>query len=140
MDLLKPSDATTDAPVIFRGKKRKFFRQRPLEDEATGATGPATESIETQDETIASPKTATQVEEALSVAEIIRQRNARKSRTRGVGFGADDAHGSAFHPDVELSLMIREEEQRADDLASGGVNRRFAAQTGLTSELVNKHM
>jgi hypothetical protein len=130
--------ATTEAPVVFRGKKRKFFRQRPAEEATT------TEAAEPEEKTERENPTSNEApngdEEGLSVAEIIRQRNARKHRLKGVGFGADDASATAANADDELSLMIREEEQKAIDLSNGGVNRRFTAQTGVSSELVNKHM
>lgn len=130
--------AATDAPVVFRGKKRKFFRQRPAEEATT------TEAAEPEDKTERENPTSNEApngdEEGLSVAEIIRQRNARKHRLKGVGFGADDASATAANADDELSLMIREEEQKAIDLSNGGVNRRFTAQTGVSSELVNKHI
>lgn len=100
----------------------------------------ATETTEKQDESTPQTQAVDETEEGFSVADIIRRRNARKSRIKGVGFGADDAQSSAANADDELSLMIREEEQKAIDLASGGVNKRFTAQTGLTGELVNRHM
>lgn len=140
MDPVDTSIPTTDAPVVFRGKKRKFFRQRLAEEETTEPANSVAQSIEKQDDAIAPPLTLTAADEGRSVAEIIRQRNARKSRARGVGFGTDDTRGTMANPDDELSLMIREEEQKAVNLASGGVNKRFAAQTGMTSDLVNRHM
>ncbi|KAF3017165.1 hypothetical protein E8E14_011686 [Neopestalotiopsis sp. 37M] len=135
---LVEATAATEAPVVFRGKKRKFFRQRPAEEATT--TEAAEPEEKTEQENLTSNEAPDGDEEGLSVAEIIRQRNARKHRLKGVGFGADDASATAANADDELSLMIREEEQKAIDLSNGGVNRRFTAQTGVSSELVNKHM
>ncbi|KAI0139656.1 hypothetical protein BJ166DRAFT_473473 [Pestalotiopsis sp. NC0098] len=131
------ASAAAEAPVVFRGKKRKFFRQKPAEEP------PATEANEsaaaTESEGTPKVEASEPGEEGLSVAEIIRRRNARKYRLKGVGFGADEASAAA-QADDELSIMIREEEQKAMELSNGGVNRRFTAQTGLSSDLVNKHM
>lgn len=131
------ASAAAEVPVVFRGKKRKFFRQKPAEEApVTEANEPAAAT-----ETEGTPKVEASEpdEEGLSVAEIIRRRNARKHRLKGVGFGADEASAAA-QADDELSIMIREEEQKAMELSNGGVNTRFTAQTGLSSDLVNKHM
>ncbi|KAI4598587.1 hypothetical protein KJ359_003000 [Pestalotiopsis sp. 9143b] len=126
------ASAAAEAPVVFRGKKRKFFRQKPAEE------APATETDEpaaaTESEGIPKIDASDPGEEGLSVAEIIRRRNARKHRLKGVGFSADEASAAA-QADDELSIMIREEEQKAMELSNGGVNRRFTAQTGLSSDL-----
>ncbi|ETS86177.1 hypothetical protein PFICI_00005 [Pestalotiopsis fici W106-1] len=132
------SAAATEATVVFRGKKRKLFRQKPVEDAPTTQTNEP--AVQTEQESLPTDETPKTDEEGLSVAEIIRQRNARKHRLKGVGFGADDTSAAVANADDELSLMIREEEQKAMDLSNGGVNRRFTAQTGLSSDLVNKHM
>ncbi|KAI1873187.1 uncharacterized protein JN550_003440 [Neoarthrinium moseri] len=140
MDPADQPNATPEPPVVFRGKKRKTFRQRASEDEGANHAGGAPDSGD-QDNAGSSREPEATASDQFSVAEIIRQRNARKARLRGVGFGADDAQGAA-NGDDELSLMIREEEQKAQQLDQpvGGMTKRFAAQTGLSSELVNKHM
>ncbi|KAK6070014.1 hypothetical protein SCUP515_08692 [Seiridium cupressi] len=140
MDATSPADATLDAPVVFRGKKRKVFRPRSTEEEGASQPNTATETVEKQEESAGKDEAPEGSEAGRLVAEIIRRRNARKSRLKGVGFGTDDAQGTAADADDELSLMIREEEQKAIDLANGGVSKRFTAQTGLSSELVDKHM
>ena len=134
-------DATTTEPqVLFRaGKKRKAYIRRVQEDEDAADNVP---SIVTEE----LPKSASQTEDqdtarALSVAEALRLRNARKPRLRGVGFSAPgSAKGVPGDDDDngERSLVVRGEETRSTP--SGGITRRFAPQTGLVGELVNKHL
>ncbi|KAI1448118.1 hypothetical protein F5Y02DRAFT_335626 [Annulohypoxylon stygium] len=150
-------EATTETQaqpqVVFRGKKRKTYRQRaePTSDDITNEASNTTTS-EAQRPVTASPsnqaETATTEEEkesGLSVSEVLRLRNARKARLGGVKFGGhtpnvSDApkadNGEALD---DLSLMIREEEGKVMDVAAG-VQKRFAPQTGLSTEIVNKHM
>jgi hypothetical protein len=142
-------DAAIDPqPVVFRGKKRKFYRQR-AEADNTVPHGDAQAGADSLSSSRAPKKTGTSTdntteadEAGLSVAEILRQRNARKSRIRGgVGFGsADDANG--ITEDEHLSMMIREEQDKAgmDAVTPAGMSKRFAAQTGMAAELVNRHM
>jgi hypothetical protein len=61
---------------------------------------------------------------------------------RGVTFGVDNnTHiGGAKEGDDELSQMIREEEKKAIEQSITAANKRFAPQTGLSGEIVNKHM
>jgi hypothetical protein len=136
MDSASPSET----PVVFRGKKRKFFRQRPADETAAIRLETSPVPAQKPEEDTAKDEILDNGEESPSVAEIVRQRNARKNRLKGVGFGVNDPQGSAADVEDELSLMIREEEQKAMDLSNGGVSKRFTAQTGLSSDLVNKHM
>ena len=201
------AEATSPTPepqVVFRGKKRKAYRQRTETDDhndatpraatpaapshngtavsATGssvaptalsaaasipaavATSPRRENGNgaTATATALTKKEEGEEEKGLSVAEVLRLRNARKSRLGGVKFSAADSiggsrggaadaqglggegaeYGSQNDTD-DLSLMIREEENRVverSSTAAAGVNRRFAPQTGLSGELINKHM
>ncbi|KAI1209100.1 uncharacterized protein F4807DRAFT_461219 [Annulohypoxylon truncatum] len=156
------SEATPEPQVIFRGKKRKTYRQRaePTSDtninnnNVNEDASPATTAAEAPQPATASPNlteaptttTATEEEEkesGLTVSEVLRLRNARKARLGGVKFGGptSDAPPSATATEMldDLSLMIREEEGKVLDVAAG-VQKRFAPQTGLSTELVNKHM
>ncbi|RYP81810.1 hypothetical protein DL769_001850 [Monosporascus sp. CRB-8-3] len=179
--------------VVFRGKKRKAYRQRSeAEDEATptpqaptaatsesarGNTPPAPQPSSAspdaaavrggEDDASATTATATATaaarneeeddEVGLSVAEALRLRNARRSKLGGVKFSANDAlsRGAGDAPaeeqqqegvNDELSLMIREEESRVLErsrttaAAIADASKRFAPQTGLSGELINKHM
>ncbi|KAI1096077.1 P-loop containing nucleoside triphosphate hydrolase protein [Rostrohypoxylon terebratum] len=149
------SETQVQPQVVFRGKKRKTYRQRaePTSEDITIANEASTPTtVEAQQSAIASPKnqaeattTEEEKESGLSVSEVLRLRNARKARLGGVKFGghapnSSDApksdNGEAFD---DLSLMIREEEAKVTDIAAG-VQKRFAPQTGLSTELVNKHM
>ncbi|KAI0404361.1 hypothetical protein F4802DRAFT_598323 [Xylaria palmicola] len=147
-----PQDTDVSQQIVFRGKKRKVYRQRPgAEDEAasTASTGPvldapppAANSQASHREPVAAP-TEKEQDEALSIGEALRLRNARKSRLRGVTFGADNngARGGVDgEEDDELSQMIREEEKKAMEQSIAAANKRFAPQTGLSGEIVNRHM
>ncbi|KAH9909231.1 hepatocellular carcinoma-associated antigen 59-domain-containing protein [Xylariomycetidae sp. FL2044] len=154
-----------EPPVVFRGKKRKTYRQRgdaendttevdkrdlePSTSVVSPTPGLASANDLENDDDDDDDKNAT--EQGLSVAEVLRLRNARKARLRGgVRFGPGDEKGQsgAAAADYEganmdeLSLMIREEENRALDASSAvdAATKRFAPQTGLSVDLVNKHM
>ncbi|KAI1659890.1 hepatocellular carcinoma-associated antigen 59-domain-containing protein [Daldinia decipiens] len=156
------SESTPVPQVIFRGKKRKTYRQRaePADDDderSRCADTPRPEGTPTASDTPGKAEVATPIqsegaedeEKGLSVAEVLRLRNARKARLGGVKFGAGSNYGSndaaaavanGFGDGLDdLSLMIREEENKALDIAAG-VKKRFAPQTGMAAELVNKHM
>lgn len=143
-------ETTPEPQVIFRGKKRKTYRQRTEhidDEESKPREAPTPESTANTSEatTLAQSEDTADEEKGLSVAEILRLRNARKARLGGVKFGAGNNHapGDATAAPGEslddLSLMIREEENKALDVAAG-VKKRFAPQTGMAAELVNKHM
>lgn len=168
--------------VVFRGKKRKAYRQRGETgndvhaDVNNAATAPASDPARntpiapTDNPSPAPPQAsgaipapsgakggedvdaAEEDERGLSVAEVLRRRNARRSRLGGVKFSAIDSAppvgGAAggeldYNNNDDLSLMIREEEGHVlerSSSAAAGVTKRFAPQTGLSSELINKHM
>ncbi|TGJ82259.1 hypothetical protein E0Z10_g6490 [Xylaria hypoxylon] len=144
------TSSAVEAPlaIVFRGKKRKTYRQRPdpeVEGESSiDAVIDAVSATNTQSsapDPIAAP-TDKEQDEALSISEALRLRNARKSRLRGVTFGVDNGTqpGGAEGGDDELSQMIREEEKKAIEQSITAANKRFAPQTGLSGEIVNKHM
>ncbi|KAI1368592.1 hypothetical protein F5Y08DRAFT_335484 [Xylaria arbuscula] len=155
---MDPPSSTEEAPpqVVFRGKKRKTYRQRPgAEDEDGGAStthpiGPVNDAVNNVTSTtpalISDPATTPtdkESEEALSIREALRLRNARKSRLRGVAFGVDGAAAQvpgATGGDDELSQMIREEEKKAKEQSIVVPSKRFAPQTGISGEIINKHM
>ncbi|KAI1127910.1 hypothetical protein F5Y10DRAFT_241694 [Nemania abortiva] len=153
MDSTSPA-AEAPQTVVFRGKKRKTYRQRPgaeAKDEAsTASVDPVLDTLNaatTTDPEASTPNPITastnpEEDESLSISEALRLRNARKSRLRGVTFGADNniQTGRPEGGDDELSLMIREEEKKAIEQSITAANKRFAPQTGLSGEIVNKHM
>jgi hypothetical protein len=138
--------------VVFRaGKKRKVYRHRSEEvDSPTSeianetsavASGPSGgNSLESQE-----PPHLDSPGEGLSVAEAIRRRNARKARLGGVAFRAaptsrnEDVGPEGDHS-TDQSLVAHEDGGGAVDISTGGIVKRFASQTGLVGELVNKHM
>ncbi|KAI1356796.1 P-loop containing nucleoside triphosphate hydrolase protein [Xylaria sp. FL0043] len=149
MDSTSPAEEAP-SPIVFRGKKRKFYRQRHgAEDEASPVSidaaavdaADATSAQASPSDPIANP-TEKERDEALSLSEALRLRNARKSRLRGVTFGADNntQAGGSEAGDDELSQMIREEEKKVIEQSIAAANKRFAPQTGLSGEILNKHM
>ncbi|KAK0733394.1 hepatocellular carcinoma-associated antigen 59-domain-containing protein, partial [Lasiosphaeria miniovina] len=83
-------------------------------------------------------------EQGLVVAEALKLRNARKHRHGGVGFRAGAfSHGDdspAPNGNTEQGMVLHDGADAADGLILGGIPKRFAPQTGLAGELVNKHM
>ncbi|KAK1757622.1 hepatocellular carcinoma-associated antigen 59-domain-containing protein [Echria macrotheca] len=141
------------APVVFRpAKRRKDYRHRSERDDEAAADGASTAAAAAAIEapaTIAAPGVTSpgnddaDEESGLSVAQALqRARNARKHRFGGVTFRAgpshagDDDHATEENP--EQRLVVRD---GADSMVPvGGITTRFAPQTGLVGELVNKHM
>ncbi|KAI0539291.1 hypothetical protein GGR58DRAFT_500356 [Xylaria digitata] len=151
MDSTSPVAEAPPPPVVFRGKKRKTYRQRPdpeVEDEASAAPiDPPIDAVSATNTQSSTPDPTTastdkDQSDTLSISDAVRLRNARKSRLRGVTFAIDNntQTGDAEGGDDELSLMIREEEKRALEQSIAAANKRFAPQTGLSGEIVNKHM
>lgn len=98
-------------------------------------------------------------EKGLSVAEVLRLRNARRTKLRGVELRADvgpppkednDAAEADAADKDETALvaggvvggggMTLAAPSLSADKIAGGVGKRFSAQTGLVVELVNRHM
>lgn len=129
--------------VIFRpSKRRKQFRQRAEEDDntkgddATSQTVAPSSTAESVDVNGKEPQDDKNSEtEGLSVVEVLRLRNARRSKLKGVEFRPEGPHkdeavagpSSATKDDVNEALEL-------------GMSRRFAPQAGLVGELVNRHM
>lgn len=68
---------------------------------------------------------------------VVKVRNARRARLRGVGFRAGSRPG-----DVEMTqaLVLRDEHDGQDGAPVPGLADRFTHQTGLLSDLNDKHM
>ncbi|KAK0730630.1 hepatocellular carcinoma-associated antigen 59-domain-containing protein, partial [Lasiosphaeris hirsuta] len=145
-------EPASEAPVLFRpGKKRKIYRHRPEEAEA-GTTIPDDVESATTSSAVATSSTAgfpttdaAANDEGLSVTDALRIRNARKHRHGGVAFRAGPSHGDdgAYDENTEQGLVPHhgaEAAQQEESVILGGISRRFAPQTGLVGELVNKHM
>ncbi|KAK3396532.1 hepatocellular carcinoma-associated antigen 59-domain-containing protein [Sordaria brevicollis] len=165
--------AAAPPPVLFRAsKKKRAFRQRAEDndddvakpgvqpnsaatintasDAAAPGQGNATSST---DPTVsATPATTASTsndkeEGGLSVAEVLRLRNAKKHRLGGVAFRAGDDGATAtstVQQNSEQAMVLHENggevQQQQEAAILGGVAKRFAPQTGMVGELVNKHM
>lgn len=150
-------EPAAEPQVLFRaGKKRKIYRQRPQEPQETTTaaaddTKPVAASAPAPPEVPGAPLRGSaendDEEEGLSVAEVIRRRNARKHRLGGVGFHARTlaaGNDTIANENTEQGMVLHDTEgalksqYEADILA--GIPARFAPQTGLIGELVNKNM
>jgi hypothetical protein len=156
MDITMSESA--EPQVIFRpGRKRKAYRQRAEEMEPPLGGGENSPSVtQTSFGATISPDDMPKgdaidlghiepSEEGLSVAEVIRLRNARKARLGGVAFRAGPTMSRAEQKVAEDSnsdycLVLHSSSETPVNSLIGGVTRRFAPQTGLVGELVNKHM
>lgn len=169
----EPAAAAPPPPVFFRaGKKKRAFRQRaeetdepaaqtdlsatvintssdattPIDQAGTSSSEPAVSGTVAAPMTTATTKHDDDKDESggLSVAEVIRLRNAKKHRLGGVAFRAgDESSPTPQQQNGEQAMVLHDgagngEVQKAVML--GGVNERFAPQTGMVGELVNKHM
>lgn len=140
--MMDPSTTVENAEpqVVFRpSKRRKQFRQRAEETDHTAddvtsqtvAPQPTTEASDGRDnlrEDDANSET-----EGLSVSEVLRLRNARKSKLKGVEFRPEKQDSAVAEP----GPVPKDDVNEALEL---GMSRRFAPQAGLVGELVNKHM
>ena len=136
-------ETTTEPQIVFRaGKKRKAYRQRPADQDAPVAEEPSAAASRAvandEGEGGAEANKSEGDEEGLSVAEALRLRNARRTRLGGVGFSATAAAAAANDDEAQRSLVLRGE--GVDPLELHDMSRRFAPQTGLVHEMVNKHM
>lgn len=159
---LDENTPTPIQPVLFRSsKKRKTgYRQRP-ETQPEDNNKEAAETTQIQphfakDDTVSEstakePLVANQEtprvvvgeeeEEPASIAEALRLRALRKSRLNGVGFRAQSSNDAAKGDPAanpERGLIPRGHEN--DAAIELGTASRFAPQTGLTGELVNRHI
>lgn len=157
----KPSEGP---PVVFRrGKKKKAaYRQRDNEasddgvavptttaDAPTGtsqcaaagpdSSAPANVHIKKEDSDDEKEHLDEGEDAGLSVAEVLKLRNARKAKTRGVDLRADSGSKVVDEP-TSTELVVKEEMPSPAAAVVAGLGRRFAAQTGLVGELVNRHM
>ena len=145
-------DAETEAApqVVFRpGKKRKIYRQRAEEPESTLSNGenPTEASSATPTSAFATPTGPDEDAAGPTVAEALRLRNLRKHKHGGVGFrtgpsglGGDRAGGEE---NSEMGMVLHgnaDAQLGAETAVIGGISKRFAPQTGMVGELVNRHM
>ncbi|KAK4131927.1 hypothetical protein BT67DRAFT_139154 [Trichocladium antarcticum] len=143
------TEADQTPQVVFRpGKKRKAYRQRPGQSETTISNSEIASGAAPSrpHDAPAAPAAQDQNEEGLSVAEVLRLRNARKPRHGGVGFRAGraaDESAAAPSENPEQGLVLHgnaDARTGAESAMIGGISKRFAPQTGMAGELVNRHM
>ncbi|GAB0137692.1 hypothetical protein EsDP_00005949 [Epichloe bromicola] len=121
-----PREQDPSAPAIkFRNttKNRKALRQRAQDDQhQQGHQQPDPPSSPTHDT------------ESSSVTAALRARNARKYRLRGVGFSTDS------HADDHAAQLPADDDSSKHLAVAKGIPDRFMHQTGLVSNLNDKHM
>ncbi len=149
MDSTTMDTEPSEPQVLFRpGKKRKIYRHRTDGAEGQGdLNGSAGETSEAGADTKAKisddDEDTSAAGTALSVAEALRLRNARRRRLGGVEFRREDVPRTDFlGENSETSLALRDGEVDTNPGAEAAmsISTRFAPETGLIGELVNKHM
>ncbi|KAM0287731.1 hypothetical protein ACHAQH_000262 [Verticillium albo-atrum] len=130
-----PAETPTQPPLFRASRKRKAtYRRQHQEDEAEPTTDTPNPAPDATSSTL--PSTTTEEDDS-SIAEALRLRNIRKSRTNGVGFRAQNREDESSSSSSRALIPKPQEEDTAPE---GGITNRFAPQTGLVGELVNKHM
>ncbi len=140
MDTTAPAQDTpiaTEAPVIFRSKKRRPNLRSRQDDETATAASPA----DAPDSGLDNRRDGGEDEEEdVSVAQLLRQRR-RQTRAKGIEFRVEKPAGEDDDAmEVDRSLVLAEQGPAPGDEVLGGIPGRFAPQTGLGVELVNRHM
>ncbi|KAG7114050.1 hypothetical protein HYQ44_008752 [Verticillium longisporum] len=128
-----PADTSVQQPLFRASRKRKAtYRRQRQEDDSEPTTDTPAPLADAASPAL--PSTTAEDDES-SIAEALRLRNLRKSRLNGVGFRAQTREDE---PSSSTALIPKtQDEETAPD---GGITNRFAPQTGLVGELVNKHM
>ncbi|PNP77406.1 hypothetical protein FNYG_09282 [Fusarium nygamai] len=131
-------------PVRFRtGKKRKAYRQRAQEDDASVAetisSHPTASASEPSHELTRKASSDRAQDEEESVAAALKLRNARRARLGGVAFR------NTNRPDDDMNNERALIPHDADDTSNNepimkGVADRFTHQTGRLTDLNDKHM
>ncbi|OIW35478.1 hypothetical protein CONLIGDRAFT_608787 [Coniochaeta ligniaria NRRL 30616] len=139
MESVTTQAAEPQLPSFRPGKKRRIYRHRAedTDDAPLDASLPLTnpESRPSEDAATDGPDT----EAHLPLSAIRRQ--PRKSRLGGVAFRAGPPRADEQHPpNTEQSLVPHDAADTNNNAVVGGIRNRFAPQTGLVGELVNKHM
>lgn len=149
----EPEPEAVSVPILFRpAKRRKIFRHQRSEDTADDQTTSTPEALPTNSSTDPTPPSDDDADEE---AHIARLRHAARKRRGGGGVafraggpsGTEESssnnteRGMVLHKDSNSNGQQQDEDDEDEDsLILGGINRRFAPQTGLVGELVNRHM
>ncbi|KAK0754122.1 hypothetical protein B0T18DRAFT_442561 [Schizothecium vesticola] len=143
--------AAIAVPILFRpAKRRKIFRHQRTEDAAADEQSTSTPEAPPTTTSADPPPSDDDADEEAHIARL--RHAARKRRGGGVAFRASGPSGAEESSiNTERSMVLHrdsngqqqdEDDADADEdsLILGGINRRFAPQTGLVGELVNRHM
>lgn len=129
-------------PAFRPGKKRKIYRHRTEDTDESPLDAPLAtpQPTFTPDPRPSDDSTDTaNTDEQLPVSSLLRLRQVRKGRLGGVAFRAGSTTQANEQPqNTEQSLVPHD--GGAENPVIGGITTRFAPQTGLVGELVNKHM
>ena len=136
------TDASEPQIPAFRpGKKRKIYRHRAEDTDDSPLDTPLAIPQPTAGSDLRLPGTTPDAvapdDEEHAVSEIIRLR-ARKGRLGGVAFRAGPTRADEHAENTEQGLVPHD--GSAETAVVGGMRNRFAPQTGLVGELVNRHM
>lgn len=136
-----PTAEAAPGPIRFRaGKKRKAYRQRTEDQDQDSADTPKSPASATAPlhEDTATQKDTDEDDGDASVAAALRLRNARRGRLGGVAFR------NSNRPDDEINderaLVPREPDEASQDTVLNSVANRFTHQTGMLTDLNDKHM
>ncbi|KAJ2897289.1 hypothetical protein MKZ38_004800 [Zalerion maritima] len=148
---------SADAPaVVFRAVKKRKYRQKQTNDNHDStpqpqaeapSVGPVVKREDSEEDSKAlhqlqAPQKPSEDDES-SLSEALRRRNAHKNKLKaGVAFRAD-ATSSKDEKQAQKDVKSDEGDEGEEEGVVGGIipiNKRFAPQTGIIGELVNKHM
>lgn len=128
-----PATSAPDARVIFRAKRKRPTLRTRQDEHAPDATSPRAGPAD--DATGGDGAD----EEDVSVAEVLRQRR-KQARLRGAGHATENALTRDDDGGEQGVMSAEERRALSPDAVTGGISGRFAPQTGLVGELVNRHM
>ena len=135
-----PGNCSPDpaAPIVFRSKRKRPTLRSRHEEHVADATSPDPAT----GHDVASWNDDKTDDQGVSVAEVLRQRR-RQARLRGAGLVSDytsTRDGGEDESGEQGAIAAREGRPTSPDAVVGGITNRFAPQTGLVGELVNRHM
>ena len=131
------TNSAKDRPVIFRPKKKKATFRRKHDGSASAFDTPSPAAIEGAPATIPA---AEEEDDGPSVAELLRQRR-KQQRLKGASSNSGRPRGDPNDEEIQEQALVRAEAALDSiDTGLGAIPKRFAAQTGLVGELVNRHM
>ncbi|SPN97194.1 uncharacterized protein DNG_00709 [Cephalotrichum gorgonifer] len=134
-----PATEAPDPPVIFRPKKKRpTLRSRQDDAGVPDATGA---QAETGDNAPDKKDESDDDDQEVSVAELLRQRRKQQARLKGVGLPPEKPPSGygAGEDNLERGIVAAAEAM-SPDTGLATIPSRFAPQTGLVGDLVNKHM